>query len=79
MINVIINADDLGLNQKVNNAINEALSNGFITSSTILANSDYMDEVRRIVKKYSTDKSRTFVNGVLAAYWKELKGNTTQI
>ena len=38
-----------------------------------------INEAVELVKKYSTDKSRTFVNGVLAAYWKELKGNTTQI
>lgn len=52
MIKVIINADDLGLNPIVNNTIDEALSNGFITSSTILANSNYLEDVKRIILKH---------------------------
>lgn len=52
MVKVIINADDLGLNPIVNKTIDEALSNHYITSSTILANSEYLDEVKMIVSKY---------------------------
>lgn len=52
MIKVIINADDLGLNPVVNKKIDEALENGYITSSTILANSNYMNEVIHIVRKH---------------------------
>ena len=62
MIKVIINADDLGLNPCVNKTIDEALSNGFITSSTILANSDYMDEVRRIVRKHPSSSFGVHLN-----------------
>ena len=51
MIKVIINADDLGLNPVVNANIYEALSKGYITSSTILANSQYWDEIHEIVSK----------------------------
>lgn len=49
MIKVIINADDLGLNHQVNEAIGNALRDGHITSSTILANSSTWDEVHQIV------------------------------
>lgn len=52
MIKVIINADDLGLNPIVNKTIDEALCNHYISSSTILANSDYLDEVKNIVSKH---------------------------
>lgn len=49
MIKVIINADDLGLNHQVNEAISNALREGYITSSTILANSSTWDEIHQIV------------------------------
>lgn len=49
MIKVIINADDLGLNHQVNEAISNALREGHITSSTILANSSTWDEIHQIV------------------------------
>ena len=52
MIKVIINADDLGLNPVVNKTIDEALCNHYITSSTILANSEYLAEVKNIVLKH---------------------------
>ena len=48
----IINADDLGLNPIVNKAIDDAFSKNEISSSTIMANSDYLDEVMNIVSKY---------------------------
>lgn len=49
MISVIINADDLGNSKEINAQIREAIENGSITSSTIMANSKYLDEVRDIV------------------------------
>lgn len=49
MINVIINADDLGKDHVVNAEINNALQKHLITSSTILANSNYWDEVHHVV------------------------------
>lgn len=48
----IINADDLGLSQEVNDAIRDALSQGIITSSTILANSTLWDDVCDIVGSF---------------------------
>lgn len=57
MVNLIINADDLGLNPIVNQSIEEALCSNSITSATIMANSDYMDEVVRIANLFSEDKS----------------------
>lgn len=50
MAKIIINADDLGVNSKVNSAISNALREGLITSSTILANSDTWEEIHEIVK-----------------------------
>lgn len=49
----IINADDLGLSQEVNDAIKGALSKGVITSSTILANTTLWDDVCGIVASFS--------------------------
>lgn len=51
MTRVIINADDLGINSDVNNAIDKALQNGLISSSTILANSTTWDEIHKIVER----------------------------
>lgn len=48
----IINADDLGLSQEVNDAIRESLFRGIITSSTILANTTLWDDVCDIVASY---------------------------
>lgn len=48
----IINADDLGLSQEVNDAIKGALSKGVITSSTILANTTLWDDVCGIVASF---------------------------
>lgn len=41
---LIINADDLGMNHQVNCAIEEQIRRGLITSSTILANGDAVEE-----------------------------------
>lgn len=49
---VIINADDLGLNHRVNFAIHKAMEQGCITSSTILANSQCLDDVKSIVLQF---------------------------
>lgn len=57
MIRVIINADDLGKSKDVNKSIEEALRNDYITSSTILANSEYMEDVKRITKTFNDTKS----------------------
>lgn len=50
MIRVIINADDLGKNAQVNNAIGQALADGLISSTTIMANSENWDEIHSIVE-----------------------------
>ena len=51
MLRVIINADDLGISPIVNKAIGKALKAGHITSSTILANSNYWDDIHNIVNE----------------------------
>lgn len=57
MIKVVINADDLGVSPVVNYAIERALERNEISSTTIIANSAYMDDVIRIVNKYKGEKS----------------------
>lgn len=52
MIKVIINADDCGNTPEVNAAIDEALSKGVISSTTIMANSKYLDVVHNMVERY---------------------------
>lgn len=57
MIKIIINADDLGMNPTVNDCIEDALQNDYISSATIMANSDYMNDVIRITKTFAEKKS----------------------
>jgi len=45
---VIINVDDFGLNPAVNRAVFDLGGNGKISSTTILANSVYMDEAKNL-------------------------------
>lgn len=49
MIRVIINADDLGKSHLVNSRISAALQNDIITSSTILANTEFWEDVHEII------------------------------
>ena len=49
MIRAIINADDLGKNEVVNEAIADGLTKGVITSSTIIANTNYWSDIHRII------------------------------
>lgn len=49
---VIINADDFGLNKEVNSAIATAIKKGAISSSTILANTIFIDDISSFVKAY---------------------------
>ena len=51
-LNVIINADDLGMSDTVNEAIERAICVGCISSSTIMANAPAFNDVIRIVKQY---------------------------
>lgn len=50
MINIIINADDLGYSHSVNNAIQGCLKAGSVTSATLMANAPAFDEGVSIVK-----------------------------
>lgn len=52
MVKYIINADDLGLSPAVNQAIDKYLSEGLISSSTIMANTRYWSEVEAICAKH---------------------------
>ncbi len=52
MVKYIINADDLGLNPTVNKAIDNYLSEGLISSSTIMSNTECWPEVESIVARH---------------------------
>ena len=52
MFRLIINADDLGISQEVNEAIAECFAMRFITSTTLMVNKDYADEAVEMARKY---------------------------
>ncbi len=52
MIKIIVNADDLGKSNQVNQSIDSALNVGVITSSTILANTELWGDVHHIVDSH---------------------------
>lgn len=47
---IIINADDFGISTNINNAILNAIKDGYVTSSTILAVGDKVDEAIEMTK-----------------------------
>lgn len=49
---IIINADDLGMSKEVNSAIEKAIQEGCISSSTIMANAPAFEDAVRIAKLY---------------------------
>ncbi len=52
MLKIIVNADDLGKSEDVNNAIAECFAERFITSTTLMVNMDYADEAVAMAQKY---------------------------
>lgn len=52
MLRVIINADDLGASQQVNDAIESCIKKGTITSTTIIASGESLKDASRIAKVY---------------------------
>lgn len=61
---LIINDDDLGMNEIVNQEIARFAGMGAISSTSILTNGQAFSEVEQIVKKKSTNISRgTFKSG----------------
>lgn len=55
MINVIINADDFGLNQSCTRAICKAFQKGIITDTTMVANGTAFDEAVEDIRKYNLE------------------------
>ncbi len=53
MTKIIINADDLGLNSIVNSEIERFIQDGLITSATMLANGEALEDAIRIAKTYN--------------------------
>jgi hypothetical protein len=52
----IINADDFGMNKRVNEAILYSLLNGVCSTTTILANMEGYEDACNIIKKYDLSK-----------------------
>lgn len=52
MKQIIINADDFGINNKVTEEIEKAIELGVVSSTTIMANGSCLEEVSRFAKKY---------------------------
>lgn len=51
MINIIINADDYGLNEHCTRAIAQAFREGLITDTTMMATGEYFDEAVELAKE----------------------------
>ena len=51
-LRVIVNADDFGLNETVNAAIEKCIKQGLITSTTIMAAGEGFDDAVTLAKKY---------------------------
>ena len=49
---IIVNADDLGLSKRVNDAIFQAFAQGLISSATIMANMPAFKEAARLVRQF---------------------------
>lgn len=52
MLKVIVNADDLGISDDVNNAIAECFAERFITSTTLMVNMDRADEAVEMANRF---------------------------
>ena len=52
MVKIIVNADDFGVSSQVNDSVARLLAQKKITSATILANSESLDEVLDITRQY---------------------------
>ena len=52
MKRIIINADDFGINATVTHAIEDMISRGIVTSTTIMANGVCLNDVKEIYDKY---------------------------
>lgn len=63
MYNLIINADDLGLSESVNDAIIHCLKNGYIDRASLMVNMPYtQDAINKIVSNNLQDKIGLHIN-----------------
>jgi predicted glycoside hydrolase/deacetylase ChbG (UPF0249 family) len=53
MNNVIVNADDLGYNLNINNAIKYCIKNGFINKVSLMSNMYSFDDAIKICKEFN--------------------------
>ena len=67
---LIVNADDFGLSKGVNLGIIEAHKNGIVTSTTLMVTMNEVEHALNLAKKYSTEKSASFINGILSSFVK---------
>lgn len=49
-LKVIVNADDLGISEEVNDAIFQAMASGFVTSATVLSNGPAMKTSQQVLR-----------------------------
>ena len=52
MLKLIVNGDDFGINQQVNNAIIKSFSNGILRSTSLMANGNSFPEAVKLIKDY---------------------------
>ena len=52
MKKIIVNADDFGINEIVTSEIERMIKNGYVTSTTIMANGACLNEVKRFALQY---------------------------
>ena len=50
MLLLVVNADDFGLNEKVNEAILKSYTNGILRSASLMANGQSFDHAIKIIK-----------------------------
>ena len=54
---IIVNADDCGISLEVNNKIEEYINKGIISSTTIMSNMPYIEDVKRLYNLYKENIS----------------------
>ncbi|MBP2637536.1 MAG: YdjC family protein [Firmicutes bacterium] len=62
MLNLIINADDLGLTPGCNQGIIKALTDGIVTDTTLLINTDYTQHAVELVKLHNINRVGLHLN-----------------
>jgi predicted glycoside hydrolase/deacetylase ChbG (UPF0249 family) len=62
LINIIVNADDFGYSNKINNATIDLISKGLISSTSILANGKSLKQGLKLLQKYENISTGIHLN-----------------